>query len=72
MVRRWGQSISIGDKPTVIPDPDVLAHTVPVAGGKETSALKPVAGRIATPYKEKTEWIGKGACSVLDARVLYY
>jgi hypothetical protein len=60
MVRRWGQSIAIEDKPTIITDPGVLAHAVSglqVADGNESFALKPVAGRIATPYKEKAEWM---------------
>lgn len=36
MVRRWGQSIAIQDKPTIITDPGASVHTGPqVADGNE-------------------------------------
>jgi hypothetical protein len=61
------QSIVIQDEPIVIADPDAFAHTLSalqVADGNETSALKSITGRMATPYKEKTDWVGNCACNI--------
>jgi hypothetical protein len=67
MVKRWGRSITIENKPTVITDPNGLVgalSALQVSDGNETIFLKTVAGRIATPYEEKTGWVGKCACNI--------
>jgi hypothetical protein len=67
MVRRWGQSIAIEAKPIFIAVPD--SHhlsALHVADGNETSTtLKTVNGRVATPYKEQTDWVEKCACNIM-------
>jgi len=74
MVRRWGQSITIETKPIFIADPGVLEHhlsAVHVADGNKTSTMKTVNGRVATPYKEKNDWVGKCAFNVMRKCLLH-